>query len=254
MRYNICRSLRPVILGMFCLAGAAAAQATEKSLEFTLEARPIVPPGLNDNDLSLTVNSPLGSDTQTTTASGGFSATLYADFGPAGEVTVNGLAFVQRPAPGGLSFTDLTFFKGGMTTKGLLGDLNTASPPGGVNPDGSFPTDGHALILNGGTLTVLGTPTDLIGSPLDLNLKGFIGSLVVSAPTIVGNQATYNVTLMLPADFNDWPVPGMDGTTISAHGNIRGVGSFTQAVPEPGTLALLAAGLAGLLAFAWRKR
>jgi hypothetical protein len=28
----------------------------------------------------------------------------------------------------------------------------------------------------------------------------------------------------------------------------------TGAVPEPGTLALLAAGLAGLLCYAWRKR
>ncbi len=33
-----------------------------------------------------------------------------------------------------------------------------------------------------------------------------------------------------------------------------GAGMTTVAVPEPSTLALLAAGLAGLLAYAWRKR
>ena len=38
------------------------------------------------------------------------------------------------------------------------------------------------------------------------------------------------------------------GVTYSA--GIKGI----KAVPEPGTLALIAAGLAGLLAYAWRKR
>jgi len=33
-----------------------------------------------------------------------------------------------------------------------------------------------------------------------------------------------------------------------------GSGAVGSAVPEPGTLALLAAGLIGLLAYAWRKR
>ena len=50
-------------------------------------------------------------------------------------------------------------------------------------------------------------------------------------------------------DINDLTIVLTDyGTTYSA--GLKGI----KAVPEPGTLALIAAGLAGLLAYAWRKR
>jgi hypothetical protein len=50
--------------------------------------------------------------------------------------------------------------------------------------------------------------------------------------TLAGSPGTYSV------QFADSGTAGVQETTV----------------PEPGTLALMAAGLAGLLAYAWRKR
>ena len=54
-------------------------------------------------------------------------------------------------------------------------------------------------------------------------------------------------------DFNgDGTVNGADlNTVLSNYNQSAGV---TAAVPEPSTLLLAAAGLVGLLAYAWRKR
>ena len=55
-------------------------------------------------------------------------------------------------------------------------------------------------------------------------------------------------------DFNyDGTVNGGDLNMVLAHYN-QHVMSVSGAVPEPSTLLLAAAGLAGLLAYAWRKR
>ena len=55
-------------------------------------------------------------------------------------------------------------------------------------------------------------------------------------------------------DFNyDGTVNGGDLNTVLAHYN-QHVSAVSGAVPEPSTLLLAAAGLLGLLAYAWRKR
>jgi hypothetical protein len=41
---------------------------------------------------------------------------------------------------------------------------------------------------------------------------------------------------------------------LTNYGKTYSAAMGIKAVPEPGTLALIAAGLAGLLAYAWRKR
>ena len=233
-----------------CCLGDVNASAAQIPVELTL-----TPGNGYDNWVAINVFHPdIGGDKQTVEVGGAYSVRLYANFDGAWNLGVTGLAFVQKPyVPGEMTFSpDMEFFGGLLTTTDLRGDLNTASPPGEVADDGGFATDGHTLWLNGGTLTALGEPTELSENPLELNLSsemsGLLGSLWVSAPAIIGNQAHYDVELVLPVDFSDWPLPGVEGATISASGSIRAVGSFSQTIPEPGTLALLAA--AGLVAFA----
>ncbi len=240
---------------LLCVLPALPAGATEIiPLDFT-----IVHIGQGPTkDITITVNYDDSSDKQSTDANGSFSAKLYATFDSFGNAYVGGLGFVPKAkAPGDITFDDMSFSLYGLqlSTTGLRGDLTTDTPPRPVNPDNTFPTDWHSLILNGGTLDASGTPLDLSASPLEIPLDGgFTGSLFVSAPSIVGDQATYDVTLLLPMTFTNAEVPGLPGAAVSAQGGFRATGSFVRIVPEPGTLALLAAGLAAVLCYTWRKR
>ena len=71
-----------------------------------------------------------------------------------------------------------------------------------------------------------------------------------------GGTSGGGVETVLPGDANlDGQVDINDLTIVLAHyGQTSGSSAGVAAVPEPGVLALLAAGLASLLAYAWRKR
>ena len=45
-----------------------------------------------------------------------------------------------------------------------------------------------------------------------------------------------------------------DGADFASYTGIDELEVYAATVPEPGTLAMLAGGLAGLLAYAWRRR
>lgn len=192
---------------------------------------------------------------QTSTASGGYTADLWATFDPSHNATITGLGFVQKvPGPGNISWTDMSFFSGLMTTSGVKTDFNTDSPPEGVT-SGSFLTDGNTLILNGGILHIVGSPdTDLSVSPISIGLTGNTGTVLVSAPYLSGGAWKYDVTLLMPAGFTPGPVPGHPEATIGGSGTVRALGSFTQPIPEPGTIVMLLSMVATLAGYGWLKR
>jgi autotransporter-associated beta strand protein len=92
-------------------------------------------------------------------------------------------------------------------------------------------------------LTNYGLTTGTVWAQGDFNYDGAVNIADL-------NKILTNYGLSLPAGaLSTSEFPSLDGAAISA---LTGAG-FTV-VPEPGTLALLAAGLFGLLAYAWRKR
>ncbi len=81
------------------------------------------------------------------------------------------------------------------------------------------------VVLNSGTLAVNGSNVDVSVSNVTVNPGDVLD--------VYDNANSYGNA--------NWT-----GAVVSV--------TFTSSVPEPGTLALLAAGLAGLLCYAWRKR
>jgi hypothetical protein len=173
-------------------------------------------PGCNI-DATLTVTGVLdGSDSETTTVTGNITAELdiFFDAGIPEVADVNSIRFTG----GQLHFSDMSFainfgFFGAMYTAltGVGGNLD--SPYGaGIVVDGEFDCTNHVLILNQGMIDVWGT--GIVGETFepmtfDLNEESMVLSLantgVVSAAleSLEGNEATYSVTLNLPADFDE---------------------------------------------------
>ena len=69
---------------------------------------------------------------------------------------------------------------------------------------------------------------------------------LVNSDDLIKVLTNYNQTI--PAGFS------VDGAGLDAPAIALLNGAGIKTVPEPGTIALLAAGLLGLLAYAWRKR
>jgi autotransporter-associated beta strand protein len=126
---------------------------------------------------------------------------------------------------------------------------------------------GAANASSGGAFTVGGpgntTITGVISGASAALIKNDAGTLTLGnsgnsfgGPTIVNAVlSNYNLVGMgwSQGDFNyDGTVNGSDlNTVLSNYNQSPGLGA---AVPEPGTALLTFAGLAGLLAYAWKKR
>jgi len=261
MKRNLKLLLLPAVFMLPAICGPAWAIELVAPVDFTL-----TPGGGYNNQLSMTINiQGMGSDSETTTATGGLRANLYLDYDPLSHAaTVTGIGFaMQNPPPGNIALTDMHFsyyfglVKIDMT--GLRGDLDTQAPPVPVT-SGQFPFPssgaGHYMTINAGMITATGVdPINLAVDPIYSRITGSTpGTITLSGPyNIVGPQASFDATLLAPIYFSEVVSDGPPQVTATGSGTLRGVGSFTV-VPEPSSLLLLLAGLSGLLCYGWRRR
>jgi autotransporter-associated beta strand protein len=164
----------------------------------------------------------------------------------------------------------LTFSGGTLGGQGqYTGNINMGSSSGHLSP-------GATGVGSIGTLTIGGTGNVTLGSTsvLDFDFGTTSGSCDLLAMTGTSRTLVLNGTLNIT---NSGGVARGDYTIISGFSNYSGslsfgslpaghnwsmaitdVGSYHNlvitAAPEPGTIVLLATGLLGLLAYAWRKR
>ena len=90
-------------------------------------------------------------------------------------------------------------------------------------------------------------------TPGDANLDGQVD--INDLTIVLSNYGQTGQTWTQGEFTGDGTVDINDLTIVLAHyGDGATAGSGIQATPEPATLTLLAAGLVGLLAYAWRKR
>ena len=253
MRFRI---LIPCVLAFSwasCIGGSMVWGDVIEPITFTM-----TPDATHNNQVALTLKITLfglsESQTQSSLVTGSFNTNLDLAFDGSNQATVTGIGFVPKTAPGNLSFSDVSFFSGDVTSSGLKGDFSTSSPPTVVS-GGAFSTLGGNLLVNGGILnaTSLGTTLNFGDSPESLPFGDNTASIVVSAPSIVGNLATYNVTLLLPADVPMTAIPTTPAS-VSASGTIRATASFTETIPEPGTLVMLLGLAVGLAGCGWLRR
>jgi len=213
------------------------------------------------NELALTLTAGSFSDGATSDLSGTQDIELEVDFDPGTHAaSVTGITFVEA-TPGTILASDVSFSMAFDTITvdavGLKATIRTPSPPGAVLAD-QFSTLDHEFVFNDGTVdyNILGTTgTVSLAADPQSGTTDATGTLTVSAPDIVGDEATYDVTVSVPIDVSlplfDDPVV----VTLDAVGTIEGTGQFTRVVPEPTSLGLVLSLVpAGLLVLRARKR
>ena len=258
------RSFRKVLVAC-ALVGQAAWSAAPVGADIVPVYLSLDPAtaAINTLDVSLDVNvTGVGSigDDQTTTASGNVLANLYATFDPGTHAaTVTGLEFTG----GTTAYADMSF----LLDFGVLGTIaadsagmqstsDTPAPPGTVTGT-TFPCLEHEVIFNAGTVNFTATglaATYLPPFTYDVSANPIItsanasGTLTVSAPTIVALNATYDVLLSIPLDFDESMYQDANASvTLSGAGTIQASGQFTRVIPEPASGLLLAFGAAAAL-------
>jgi autotransporter-associated beta strand protein len=166
------------------------------------------------------------------------------------------------------------------STLTFAGGTNAASTFGGTIQDGLDGGGTMALAVTSGTLTLTGSNvysggTSVSGGLLEISSAGALPagtSLTIGAAAgavfdagigsgtgdaiVALSTGKASGTLNVPGIAAPGGYPASSSTPLSAPLAVSPAagGSGVAAVPEPGTLALLAAGLAGTLLAGWRKR
>ena len=194
--------------------------------------------------LTATVSGIKVNDSDSTAIEGYASIALQVELDPVTHevVDINTIEFTG----GVISFTNMSFnLNFGLfgriiaTTNGVLGMLDTPSPPGVVD-GGEFEANDHVLILNGGTISIQGTgiagglfdpmTIDLSESPVSLTTDG-IGYVGASLVTVDGTEATYEAVLVMPVEFNEVLTDaGTVQVSFSGSGTAEAIGQFAICV------------------------
>jgi hypothetical protein len=202
------------------------------------------PPSASQNTLEVTVEASdySVSDSDTTTATGNVLANLWIDIDPATHVvtSVNGVELTG----GQVAFSDMSFtldfsFLGSIEAsgKGIACTLDTPNPPGSVN-NGVFDTADHLLIINQGQFDAEGSgivggffdpvSLNLADDPIEATTEGE-GMISVTAPVVVDDLATYEVTVRLPVEFDELVID-QPLVTVAGSGVFEAVGEFSRTI------------------------
>jgi probable HAF family extracellular repeat protein len=198
-----------------------------------------------------------------------FHAFLYSNgamtdlgHGGASDINASGQVVGELNPPNDFSHAFL-YSNGTMTDLGLSGAT-------AINANGQVVGyyAGGAALWSNGTLTDLGTlpgGSAFFAEACDINAVGKIVGTSYITSDVYHAFLNYNGTMtdlntLIPSD-SGWTLEEASG--INDSGWIVGYGTnpsgqthafLLTAVPEPSTLALLAAGAIGLLGFAWRRK
>ena len=154
-----------------------------------------------------------------------------------------------------------------MYAGGLYSGSGGLQPLGTLTIGGTGPVDFVLTVISGSVYFYNSTP--------QITVAQVVGG-GASATASTGEDPTGNYNTVRPATYNffritanpgdqfqvsglnntsyHWPLDPEGATRDAPWAGIVGFGFEAEPTPEPGTLVLLATGLIGLLAYAWRKR
>lgn len=189
----------------------------------------------------------------------GLTAALFLLTGPAQAVTITDVVTFDNvlmcPEPGdngcgpdGVSSVEWTFnindsgfTRGSLISYTILLDVFDDFLPGGI--DGDFTEPEFAMFFQAGEETMPVFPTFEQRSPFEIDLLPFLFEGTAAGFTALNGSG--QLTVRLTAFFQALPNSPLNQNMFGDDFILRGA-TLTATIPEPGTLALFALGLAGI--------